>query len=84
MTDNSNNDQRINAPINEGDAFSTKSLRFLKSNGSSVEDRRFAETLFYDILIGLWRQHVMQTGETYYPPLAEDLYELYRFNQDQM
>ena len=84
MNENANDEQRINAPLNEGDAFSAKSLRYLKSNGNSVEDRRFAETLYYDILIDLWRQHVMQTGETYYPPLAEDLYELYRFNQDQL
>ena len=71
------------APVNEGDAFSAKSLRFLKSNANTAQERRYAETLYYDILLDLWRQHVMQTGETYYPPLAEDLFELYRFNQDQ-
>ena len=70
-------------PINEGDTFSAKSLRYLKSNASTAEERRYAETLYYDILLDLWRQHVMQTGETYYPPLAEDLFELYRFNHDQ-
>ena len=70
-------------PMNEGDAFTAKSLRFLKSNANTAEERRFAETIYYDILLDLWRQHVMQTGETYYPPLAEDLFELYRFNQDQ-
>lgn len=69
--------------INEGDAFSAKSLRFLKSNANTAQERRYAETLYYDILLDLWRQHVMQTGETYYSPLAEDLFELYRFNQDQ-
>lgn len=69
--------------VNEGDAFSAKSLRFLKSNANTAEERRYAETLYYEILFDLWRQHVMQTGETYYPPLAEDLFELYRFNQDQ-
>lgn len=72
-----------NQPVNEGDAFSAKSLRFLKSNANTARERRYAETLYYDILFDLWRQHVMQTGETYYPPLAEDLFELYRFNQDQ-
>lgn len=72
------------ASINEGDAFSAKSLRFLKSNANTAQERRYAETLYYDILLDLWRQHVMQTGETYYPPLAEDLFELYRFNQDQV
>lgn len=73
-----------NVPVqNEGDAFSAKTLRFLKSNSNTAEERRYAETLYYDILLDLWRQHVMQTGETYYPPLAEDLFELYRFNQDQ-
>lgn len=71
------------APRNEGDAFSAKSLRFLKSNANTGQERRYAETIYYDILFDLWRQHVMQTGETYYPPLAEDLFELYRFNQDQ-
>lgn len=84
MNDNTNDGQRMSAPLNEGDVFNAKSLRFLKSNTNSLEDRRFAETLYYDILIDLWRQHVMQTGEIYYPPLAEDLYELYRFNQDQL
>ena len=73
-----------NVPVqNEGDAFSAKTLRYLKSNANTAEERRYAETLYYDILLDLWRQHVMQTGETYYPPLAEDLFELYRFNQDQ-
>lgn len=71
-------------PLKEGEVFSTKSLRYLKNNSLTARDQHYAETLYYDILFDLWRQHVMTTGETYYPPLAEDLFELYRFNQDQV
>ncbi len=70
--------------LKEGEVFSTKSLRYLKNNSLTARDQHYAETLYYDILFDLWRQHVMTTGETYYPPLAEDLFELYRFNQDQV
>ena len=46
MNENANDEQRINAPLNEGDAFSAKSLRYLKSNGNSVVSPRLFITTY--------------------------------------
>ena len=32
-----------------------------------------ADELYNDILFTLWKRHVMQTGETYYPPMQKEL-----------
>ena len=68
--------------ISEGDSYECKSLRYLRANAKRAEDREWAELLYSRALIDLWRQYVMETGETYYPPLAEDLIKFFEFEQE--
>ena len=69
--------------ISEGDSYNCKSLRYLRSHAETAEDREWANKLYSLNLLDLWRQHVMESGETYYPPLAEDLFKFYEFTQQQ-
>ena len=66
----------------EGQAFEVRSLRYLKNSAESAEDRHWAGALHDTLLVELWLQHVVETGETYYPPLADDLYQSYQINED--
>lgn len=68
--------------LREGDAFEVKSLRYLRNSAETAEDRRWAETLHDSMLLELWLQHVTETGDTYYPPLAEDLFQSYQLQED--
>ena len=69
--------------ISEGDSYNCKSLRYLRSHAETEEDREWANKLYSLNLLDLWRQHVTESGETYYPPLAEDLFKFYEFTQQQ-
>lgn len=71
-----------NPRFREGDAFEVKSLRYLRNSAETAEDRRWAETLHDSMLLELWLQHVTETGDTYYPPLAEDLFQSYQLQED--
>ncbi|MEB3332062.1 MAG: hypothetical protein VKI83_06180 [Synechococcaceae cyanobacterium] len=71
-----------NPRLREGDAFEVKSLRYLRNSAETAEDRRWAETLHDSMLLELWLQHVTETGDTYYPPLAEDLFQSYQLQED--
>ena len=77
------NDSSASNQIEEGDEYSSKSLRYLRSHADTPEARQRADLLYSQILLDLWRQYVMESGETYYPPLAEDLFEFYQFHQEQ-
>lgn len=68
--------------LREGDAFEVKSLRYLRNSAETAEDRRWAETLHDSMLLELWLQHVTETGDTYYPPLAEDLFQSFQLQED--
>ena len=68
--------------LKEGDAFEVKSLRYLRNSAETADDRRWAETLHDSMLLELWLQHVTETGDTYYPPLAEDLLQSYQLQED--
>jgi hypothetical protein len=68
--------------LREGDAFEVKSLRYLRNSAETADDRRWAETLHDSMLLELWLQHVTETGDTYYPPLAEDLFQSYQLQED--
>lgn len=68
--------------IAEGESYECKSLRYLRANAKRPDDRAWAELLYSRALLDLWRQYVMDTGETYYPPLAEDLIKFYEFEQE--
>lgn len=68
--------------LREGRAFESESLRYVRNTAESAEDRRWAETLHDSMLLELWLQHVTETGDTYYPPLAEDLFQSYQLQED--
>lgn len=74
------------APIpsrrSDGNAFDSPSLRYLLNTAETAEDRRWAETIHDSMLLELWLQHVTETGDTYYPPLAEDLFQSFQLQED--
>jgi len=49
-------------------------LRWIRENGETAEDRQFAEKKYYDALLSLWFSYVNYSGDTYYPALQEELY----------
>lgn len=66
----------------DGNAFDSPSLRYLLNTAETAEDRRWAETIHDSMLLELWLQHVTETGDTYYPPLAEDLFQSFQLQED--
>ena len=68
--------------LREGGAFEVPSLRYLRNTAEAAEDRRWADILHDSMLLELWLQHVTETGDTYYPPLAEDLFQSYQLQED--
>ncbi len=68
--------------LREGDAFEVKSLRYLRNSAETADDRRWADTLHDSMMLELWLQHVTETGDTYYPPLAEDLFQSFQLQED--
>lgn len=67
----------------EGEGFDVKSLRWLRQNGETSADRKYAELKYRQILFDLWCKHVVDTGETYYPGLADDLLDHYELENDE-
>lgn len=70
--------------LRDGTAFEVKSLRYLRNSADCAEDRRWAETLHDSMLLELWLQHVTETGDTYYPPMADDLAQHYELLEDEL
>lgn len=69
-------------PVDESDAFQVRSLSWLRSNAQLASDRRYAEKKYQEILFDLWRKHVAETGDTYYPNLRDDLLDHYKILND--
>mgnify|MGYP006275367185 CR=1 FL=1 len=66
-------------PQREEDLYMVKTLGWLMQNASSLEDKVIARRQYRSQLFDLWRKYMAQTGETWYPPLREDLWERYQF-----
>ena len=66
----------------ENHAADVLSLKYLKERANSYADRLWAEMLYEELLVKLWVQHVEYTGETYYPRLSDDLFEVYELSVD--
>lgn len=66
------------SPISESEAFDARSLRWLRINARQQEDRAHATKLYRLCLFALWRKHLAETGQTYYPKLRNDLLDHYR------
>lgn len=73
---------RTQTSLEEGRAFEVKTLRYLRNNADQAEDRQWAEIVHNSLLLDLWLQHVAETGDTYYPPLAEDLFQSYQLQEE--
>ncbi len=70
--------------IRESEAFDTRSLRWLRINARTAADKAYAKQLYRQTLFKLWRKHIAATGQTYYPPLRDDLanHSSWMTNQD--
>lgn len=67
------------APLREEDLYMVKTLGWLMQNANTLEDKAIARKRYRILLFDLWRKYLAQTGETWYPPLREDLWERYQF-----
>ena len=67
------------APLREEDLYIVKTLGWLMQNANTLEDKAIARKRYRILLFDLWRKYLAQTGETWYPPLREDLWERYQF-----
>lgn len=67
------------ASLREEDVYMVKTLGWLMQNANTLEDKAIARKKYRILLFDLWRKYLAQTGETWYPPLREDLWERYQF-----
>ena len=67
------------APLREEDIYMVKTLGWLMQNAETLEDKVIARRKYRVLLFNLWRKYLAQTGETWYPPLREDLWDFYKF-----
>jgi hypothetical protein len=65
-------------PIGESEAYDARSLGWLKLNARSSADKYYATKLYRSLMIDLWRKHIAETGQTYYPKLRNDLMDRYK------
>ncbi len=65
------------------DLREVKPLGWIRRNGANEQDRKYAEKLYRRILFDLWTRHVAKTGQTYYPPLEDELIDEYQLLIDQ-
>ena len=71
-------DQPANSYLREEDLYSVKTLRWLIQNANSPGDKLMARDRYRELLFDLWRKYLADTGETWYPPLREDLWDRYK------
>ena len=64
--------------LREEDAYSTKTLRWLIQNASTVDDKTLAKQRYRELLFELWRKYVAETGQPWFPPLRNDLWDRYK------
>lgn len=64
--------------LRDGDSYQAEPLGWLQDNALSPEDKAWATREYRRTLFRLWRMHVARTGETWYPPLLNDLRDRYR------
>lgn len=69
--------------ISESEAFDVRSLRWLRLNGRTAADKTYAKQRYRRLLFELWRKHIADTGQTYYPELRDDLMDHFQLLLDQ-
>ncbi len=68
--------------IGESGAFDARSLRWIRLNGRTSADKAYAKQRYRQLLFELWRKHIADTGETYYPKLRNDLMDRFSLMSD--
>lgn len=70
--------------LRDGDSYQAETLGWFQYNAYSPEDKAWATKEYRKNLFQLWRKYVADTGETWYPPLLDDLKDHYkaRFDHD--
>jgi len=61
--------------IRPEDIRQVRTVGWLRQNAITQDDRDYAESIYNKIVLELWCRHVSETGQTYYPPLQNDLLE---------
>ena len=69
--------------ITEAGAFDARSLRWIRLNGRTAADKAYAKQRYRQLLFELWRKHIADTGQTYYPKLRNDLMDHFQLLSDQ-
>ena len=64
------------------DLRQVRSLSWLKRNGKNKTDREYALQIYRKTLFELYARHVSLTGQTYYPPMWDDMMEEYKLLED--
>mgnify|MGYP001243452420 FL=1 len=59
-----------------------KSLSWLRRNGKNKADRDYAENLYRKTLFQLYSRHVALTGQTYYPPIWDEIMDEYKLIEE--
>ncbi len=59
-----------------------KSLGWLRRNGKNKADRDYAQNLYRKTLFQLYSRHVAITGQTYYPPIWDEIMDEYKLIED--
>ena len=67
-----------NRVLKEGEAAEVRTIKHLRNHAELEEDREYAEKIYQNMILELWIQHIVETGETYYGPMSEDLFEAYQ------
>ena len=68
--------------IRREDNRQVRTLSWLRRNGKNKADRDYAEKLYRKTLFELYVKHVAITGQTYYPPMHNEIYEEYQLIED--
>jgi hypothetical protein len=69
-------------PVGESEVLDVRSLRWLRRNARTDEDKDYANHCYHTTLIDLWRKYIATTGQTYYPKLSDDLMDQYDLLDD--
>ena len=65
-------------PQRQEDLYIVETLGWLMENAKTLEDKVIARKQYRILLFDLWRKHMAKTGETWYPPLRNDLWDRYQ------
>ncbi len=58
----------------ENQSRKNTTIGWIRQNGESIEDREFADEKYYELILNLWAEYVNYSGDTYYPPLQNELF----------